>query len=257
VTDVQRVLAALASPVRREILWRIWDDELPAGAIAAAFDVSAPTISEHLAVLREAGLVTVTADGSFRRYRARRDLLRGVQTLLLAESEKWVPADDLPERSLASSRTAPMVVAAVDVPVPRATAFAAFTDPSVYSRWLGVPVTLDDGHFACTMEFGTTVRGTYEHIVEPSLIAFRWDFEDEAIPVPGGERRAYLRFDARPEGGTHVEAHQLVDDDEQARFMEVAWSMVLGRFKDGVTAASTPAAPRASRPSRPKRAPVR
>ena len=72
-TDVQRVLAALASPVRREILWRIWDDELPAGAIAAAFEVSAPTISEHLAVLRDAELVTMTVDGSFRRYRARRD----------------------------------------------------------------------------------------------------------------------------------------------------------------------------------------
>ena len=63
-TDVQRVLAALASPVRREILWRIWDDELPAGAIAAAFEVSAPTISEHLAVLRDAELVTMTVDGT-------------------------------------------------------------------------------------------------------------------------------------------------------------------------------------------------
>lgn len=252
-TDVQRVLAALASPVRREILWRIWDEELPAGEIAAGFDVSAPTISEHLAVLRDAELVTMTADRSFRRYRARRDVLRGVRMLLLAESEKWVPADDLPERVLATSRTTPMVVAAVDVPVPRATAFAAFTDPSIYSRWLGVPVTLVDGHFACTMEFGTNVRGSYEHVVEPSLIAFKWDFEDEAVPVPGGESRAYLRFDELPDGGTHVEVHQLVDDEEQAAFMEVAWGMVLGRYKDGVLAASTPAVSTASRAGRPKR----
>jgi DNA-binding transcriptional ArsR family regulator/uncharacterized protein YndB with AHSA1/START domain len=256
VTDVQRVLAALASPVRREILWRIWDEELPAGAIAAAFDVSAPTISEHLAVLREADLVTMTADRSFRRYRARRDMLRGLQTLLLAESTKWVPADDLPEQALARSRTTPMVVAAVDVPVDRAMAFAAFTDAAIYGRWLGVPVTLDDGRFACTMEFGTTVRGTYEHLVAPSLIAFEWDFDDEAVPVPGGERRAYLRFDERPDGGTHVEVHQLVDDDEQARFMEVAWAMVLGRFKDGVAAASAPMAAAPRRTARPKRSPA-
>ncbi|HKA04643.1 MAG TPA: metalloregulator ArsR/SmtB family transcription factor [Acidimicrobiales bacterium] len=252
-TDVQRVLAALASPVRREILWRIWDGELPAGEIAAGFEVSAPTISEHLAVLRDAELVTMTAERSFRRYRARRDVLRGVRMLLLAESEKWVPADDLPEGALATSRTTPMVVAAVDVSLPRPTAFTAFIDPAIYSRWLGVPVTLVDGHFACTMEFGTNVRGTYEHVVEPSLIAISWDFEDEAVPVPGGEHRAYLRFDDRPDGGTHVEVHQLVDDEEQAGFMEVAWAMVLGRFKDGVLAANTPAAPTAPRPGRPKR----
>jgi len=249
VADVQRVLAALASPVRREILWRIWDDELAAGAIAAAFEVSAPTISEHLAVLRDAELVTMTVDGSFRRYQARRDVLRGLQSLLLAESTKWVPADDLPERELATSRTRPMVVGWVDVAVDRSTAFTAFTDPAVYSRWLGVPVTLEDGHFACTMEFGTVVRGSYEHVVPPSLIAFEWDFEDDAVPVPGGERRAYLRFDERPDGGTRVEVHQLVDDDEQARFMDVAWTMVLGRFKDGVVDASAPRI-RARRPKR-------
>ena len=248
-SDVQRVLAALASPVRREILWRIWDEELVAGAIAAAFDVSAPTISEHLAVLRDAELVTMTVDGSFRRYRARRDALRGLQSLLLAESTKWVPADDLPERELATARTGPMVIGWVDVPVDRPAAFTAFTDPAVYSRWLGVPVTLEDGRFACTMEFGTVVRGSYEHVVAPSLIAFEWDFEDDAVPVPGGERRAYLRFDERPGGGTRVEVHQLVDDDEQARFMEVAWSMVLGRFKDGVVDASAPRL-RARRPKR-------
>jgi DNA-binding transcriptional ArsR family regulator/uncharacterized protein YndB with AHSA1/START domain len=249
VTDVQRVLAALASPVRREILWRIWDEELAAGAIAAAFEVSAPTISEHLAVLRDAGLVTMTVDGSFRRYRARRDVLSGVQSLLLAESGKWLPADDLPERALATGRTVPMVLGCVDVPVDRPTAFTAFTDPAVYSRWLGVPVTLDEGHFACTMEFGTVVRGSYEHVVPPSLIAFEWDFEDDAVPVPGGVRRAYLRFDDNPGGGTHVEVHQLVDDDEQARFMEVAWSMVLGRFKEGVVNASG-ARRRTARPKR-------
>jgi DNA-binding transcriptional ArsR family regulator/uncharacterized protein YndB with AHSA1/START domain len=249
VTDVQRVLAALSSPVRREILWRIWDEELPAGAIASAFDVSAPTISEHLAVLRDADLVTMTVDGSFRRYRARRDSLRGLQSLLLAESTKWVPADDLPERELATARAVPMVIGWVDVPVDRWTAFTAFTDPAVYSRWLGVPVTLDDGRFACTMEFGTVVRGSYEHVVAPALIAFEWDFEDEAVPVPGAERRAYLRFDERAGGGTRVEVHQLVDDEEQARFMEVAWSMVLGRFKDGVVDASRDR----MRPPRPKR----
>jgi DNA-binding transcriptional ArsR family regulator len=69
--DVQRVLAALSSPVRREILALIWDRELPAGEIAAAFDVTPLTVSQHLAVLRDAGLVTMTAQ-AFRRYRGGR-----------------------------------------------------------------------------------------------------------------------------------------------------------------------------------------
>ena len=66
--DVQRVLAALTSPVRRQILALIWDRELPAGEIAAACDVTAPTVSSHLAVLREAGLVTAERDGQVIRY---------------------------------------------------------------------------------------------------------------------------------------------------------------------------------------------
>src|SRR3954462_1101120 len=70
---LQPTLDALASPIRREILWMVWDDELAAGEIAAAFDLSAGTISAHLAALRDAGLVTVRREGNFRRYRARHE----------------------------------------------------------------------------------------------------------------------------------------------------------------------------------------
>src|SRR5579872_4174133 len=97
--DLQKVIAALTSPVRREILALIWDRELPAGQIAAAFDVTKPTISQHLAVLREAGLATATAAGTSRRYRARQETLRGLHGAL-GDPGKWDSADDLPERSL-------------------------------------------------------------------------------------------------------------------------------------------------------------
>ncbi|HTD49244.1 MAG TPA: metalloregulator ArsR/SmtB family transcription factor, partial [Acidimicrobiia bacterium] len=103
--DVQRTLSALSSPVRREILALIWDRDLPAGEIAAASRVIAPTISQHLAVLRDAGLVTMQAHGNFRRYRARRDVLRGLHANLWVNTSKWTPADDLPETNLAHVRT--------------------------------------------------------------------------------------------------------------------------------------------------------
>ena len=248
--DIQKVLAALTSPVRREILGLIWDRELSAGDIAAAFPVTKPTISQHLAVLREAGLAESTAVGTSRRYRARQDALRGLRAAL-GSSDRWTNADDAPERAASSVRTRPSVIASTDVTASQALTFTAFTDPAVYSRWLGVPVTLEDGRFACTMEWGTNVRGRYELTCPPELIAMRWDFEDDNVPVPGGEMTAYLRI--QPHGsGAHVEVHQLVETPAQAAFMEGAWAMVLGRLKAGVARALDPTTPMPPRPSRPK-----
>src|SRR4051812_18013376 len=87
--DMQKVLAALGSPIRREILALIWERDLPAGEIAAEFEVTAPTISQHLTVLRDAGLVTRASEGTFRRYRADRDVLRGLHAALWGDSAKW------------------------------------------------------------------------------------------------------------------------------------------------------------------------
>src|SRR5580704_14888529 len=80
--NLQKVMAALTSPVRREILSLIWDRDVPAGEIAAAFALTKPTISQHLAVLRDAGLVTTTAAGTSRLYRARHEVVRGLHGAL-------------------------------------------------------------------------------------------------------------------------------------------------------------------------------
>ena len=74
-------LRVIAEPRRREILALVWDDELPAGDIAAKFDVTFGAVSQHLAVLRRAGFVTVRKDGNRRLYRADKERLgplRGV-----------------------------------------------------------------------------------------------------------------------------------------------------------------------------------
>jgi len=249
--DVQKVIAALASPVRRDILALVWDRELPAGEIAAAYDLTKPTISQHLAVLREAGLVSLTPDGTSRWYRAQPAVLAGLRGAL-SGSTKWTNVEDAPERSLAEAYTKPLVAASVEVPTDQAAAFRAFTDPKVYSRWLGVPVTIADGAFACTMEWGTQVRGRYEVVSPPELIALRWDFEDDVVPVPGGDMTGYLRFTA-VDGGTRVDVHQIVDTSVQAEFMEGAWTLVLGRFRAGVVRALDPGEAAPARPTRSKR----
>jgi len=250
--ELQKTLDALSSPVRREILWLVRDTELAAGSISTAFELTAPTISEHLAVLRDAGLVTVRRSGTFRYYRAKHDVLGGLQALLQDEGAKWTPADDLPERGEAAASTGLVVTAAATVPVDRPTTFRGFTEPELYSRWLGVPFNIDGtGNFACTLEWGTSVRGRYTEVCPPSLIALRWDFADDGIPVPGGERDAYLRF-TETEDGCHVRVHQLVADEQQATFMEKAWSTLLGRLRQGLAGAAGPAPTALLRQPRPK-----
>jgi DNA-binding transcriptional ArsR family regulator len=68
-------LQVIAEPRRREILRLVWDDEASAGEIAARFDVSFPAVSQHIAVLREAGFVRVRREGTRRLYRADRQQL--------------------------------------------------------------------------------------------------------------------------------------------------------------------------------------
>jgi DNA-binding transcriptional ArsR family regulator len=239
--DLDATMRALGSRTRREILALVWERDMAAGEIAAAFSLTAATISEHLAVLRTAGLVEMTQLGTSRRYRARRDALAGLHGALEGAA-KWRPADDIPERALTQTSTRAVVLAVVDLPTPAETTFVALTDPEVYSRWLQVPVTIDGDRFAATLEWGTEVRGRYELVVPPQLIVMSWDFEDDNVPVPGQPLTGYLRV--FPDGdGSRVEMHQLVDNLEQAAFMEGAWAMVLGRLKTNIVAASAGLAP--------------
>jgi DNA-binding transcriptional ArsR family regulator len=66
------VFEAVVEPRRREILRLVRTEELAAGAIAAHFgDVSRPAVSQHLRVLRDAGLLAERRAGTRRLYRAR------------------------------------------------------------------------------------------------------------------------------------------------------------------------------------------
>jgi len=65
------LLKAMAEPRRLEILRLVGERELSAGDIAGRFEVTRPAISQHLRVLKEAGLVSERRDGTRRFYRAR------------------------------------------------------------------------------------------------------------------------------------------------------------------------------------------
>jgi DNA-binding transcriptional ArsR family regulator len=100
-------LRALAEPRRRAILRLVARDELSAGEIAATFEVTRTAVSQHLTVLKNAGLLAERRDGTRRLYRARPQGLAGLRQFLdemwassldtarvLVESERGITDDD-------------------------------------------------------------------------------------------------------------------------------------------------------------------
>lgn len=72
------VYAAIADPTRRRILRLLNESELSVNALAEQFTVTRPAVSQHLGVLREAGLVVYRRDGRTRYYRTNAEPLREV-----------------------------------------------------------------------------------------------------------------------------------------------------------------------------------
>lgn len=62
---IQNTLRALADPTRREILNMLKKSSLPAGAIAEHFEMSAPAVSKHLNILKDADLIRDRRDGKY------------------------------------------------------------------------------------------------------------------------------------------------------------------------------------------------
>ncbi len=83
------VLRALADPHRRQILRLVQHGELPAGQIAAQFDLTQQAVSQHLTVLKRAGLLAERREGTRRLYSLRSESLQPLRTLL---DEFWPDA---------------------------------------------------------------------------------------------------------------------------------------------------------------------
>lgn len=79
---LQQTLKALPDPIRREILNLLKKGRMPAGEITAHFSVSAPAISRHLSVLKEADLIRDTREGKFIFYE--------INTSVLEETMLWL-----------------------------------------------------------------------------------------------------------------------------------------------------------------------
>lgn len=94
------VFNVLAEPNRRRILDLLREAERPVGALAEGLDLSQPSVSKHLRVLREAGLVDVRVDAQRRLYRVQPESLRAVEEWLAPYRQMWAAGLDDLERHL-------------------------------------------------------------------------------------------------------------------------------------------------------------
>jgi ArsR family transcriptional regulator len=76
------VFKALNDPIRRAILNHLKQQDLTAGAIADLFNISKPSISHHLEILKQAHLVTVEKKGQY--------MLYSIHTTVLDEVMAWM-----------------------------------------------------------------------------------------------------------------------------------------------------------------------
>ena len=83
------VFEALADPVRRTILEYLYREPLTVNAIVERFQITRPAISRHLRVLREAGLVSVVAQGRTRTDRIRTERLTDVSRWIATFEDSW------------------------------------------------------------------------------------------------------------------------------------------------------------------------
>jgi DNA-binding transcriptional ArsR family regulator len=86
---VDDLFAALASPVRRELLRLLLDGPQTVNDLAAHFAMSRPSVSEHLRVLRDAGLVAETKRGRERHYRLEAGPLMDLSEWLTPYERFW------------------------------------------------------------------------------------------------------------------------------------------------------------------------
>jgi DNA-binding transcriptional ArsR family regulator len=80
--DLNAIFKALNDPTRREILDLLKEKDLTAGEIADQFNISKPSISHHLDLLRQAGLVVSVKEGQFVYY--------SLNTTVMDEMIKWI-----------------------------------------------------------------------------------------------------------------------------------------------------------------------
>src|SRR6476660_63616 len=173
---MEAALRAIADPRRRQILALVRANEMSAGEIASRFDVTWPAISQHLTVLKGAGLVSERRAGTRRLYRARPE---GFEELVTFLEGFW------DERLATLKREAEHDEAADAV------------------RWMGVAASLDarpGGRDRVEVLPGDVVLGEFLEVSPPRRLVHTWGWETSSGSVPPGSTTVAFALVSNGEG---------------------------------------------------------
>lgn len=180
-------MKALAEPNRRRILELVGDQERSAGEIATHFTISRPAVSQHLTVLKHAGLVTERRDGTSRLYTARRQGFAQARWFVDGFWNgrlTWLHhADGQPgnDTIAMSQRVSVQRDIAIDASPERI--WELLTDDHLATRWMGLTASFDltvGGAYRNEVVPGSVASGTYLDIDPPHQLAHTWGWEADA-----------------------------------------------------------------------------
>jgi uncharacterized protein YndB with AHSA1/START domain len=236
---VETILKALAAPHRREILALVRARELPAGSIAERFEITRPAVSQHLAVLKDAGLLAERRDGTRRLYRAKAGSLMGLgmylDDLVVPRLSDASDPDDLGNARGARGVTRERVSVEREVLVvsPPEVVWDLLADPGQTTRWMGRRARFDlrvGGRYQVEVLPGLVASGEFLQIDRPHRLVHSWGWELEWGPVPPGS--TVVVFDVLERGdGTLVRiSHRGLPSLDTAGSHSRGWAHYLARL---------------------------
>ena len=197
------LLSAVLEPRRRAILRVLAEEPLPVGRLAARFDVTRPAISQHLAVLRAAGLVEARTESGRSHHHVRPERVAAAAMALGALAAELPGGPDAP---LAPPPPADLTVALL-AQAPPERLFELVTTPAGLARWLGrATVDLRPGGRYRVDLGGDAAVGTYEVLEPPRRVVFGWG-QEGAGPLPPDSSSVEIRLEPA-DGATHVVLEQ-------------------------------------------------
>lgn len=112
------------------------------------------------------------------------------------------------------------------------TVFAYFTDPALYTAWMGVEAELDarpGGLYRVRVPQGHVARGEFVEVDPPRRVSFTWGWEGDPV-VPPGSTRVIVTLTRDGTDTVLRLVHEGLPDQESQALHEQGWDRYLGRL---------------------------
>jgi uncharacterized protein YndB with AHSA1/START domain/DNA-binding HxlR family transcriptional regulator len=228
---------ALAHPLRRDIVERLSGGTATVGEVTRDFGVSKPTISRHLKMLEEAGMVSRVIDGRTHRLTLRPEALAEAADWIETQRERWerlfdVVGEYLEERKVTEdSGYVLRIERTFDASAEEV--FDAWTSPEVMRRWFHCFQDWETPEVEVDLRVGGKVRvvmrrpdggdagmgGEYRVIDRPNRLVMTWTFDD----YPDNEQLIELTFSESEGSTTVVMINSRISTDGRRDAQDMGW----------------------------------